>query len=932
MKNAFRLALITIISTIFVLILGGCNKTEDAVSSVSLKDYDPNNTIEIAVGDFDYNAYTVVVTRKSGATEQIALSEEMIAEADLLKPYQIGDHEIAVHYGGQKCTFKLSVKRATFGELSFPENNVFTYNGKAHTVEVDGEIPANAVVTYIGGNSFVNAGTYDVTAVVSCEGYVTQTLSTTVKIERAKYDMSGVRFNGKEVVYDGSSHSVHISGTLPQGVASPTYTINGKAGSSATDVGEYTVKAAFTSSNPNYEAIPEMEAKLKITPAEYTVKGVDIVFKSESGNVISGATKIYDGKSITFDLNDYSKLSKKITVAFSVYDEDGKVISTSNKKTNILEAGVYTARVEFAMADGNNYKPISPIERTFEVLKAEYPPLQNIQFTASQSTYDGNAHSIEIEGRLPTGVTVSYEYYKDGKLLVDGEGKPVKSVVDAGRYTVKAIFTHTDTNRNEIAPLSAVLNITAMRFNVSNLGVELNGTDVYDGTEKAVSVIGQLPDEINAVVIYYQNGSIMENATSVIEPGEYYVHVQFVPTSNNYVIGGVLEYAFMIKKAMIDLNGIERDGDREYIYNGGGQSPSIKAGTVPDRVNVTEQLFSIGANGDRTAVASAVNAGNYVKVVTVTPDEPTRYQLSNSGVIEWAFEIRPQLIDVSGINIVAENFIYNGRDQKPQLMGVPEHVLTALKVYPSDGSEAIENAVDAGSYRCEVIFTPENSNYVLTSYDVIECAFEITPQTIDVSGINIVAENFIYNGREQKPQLMGVLPEHVLTELKVYPSDGSEAIENAVDAGSYRCEVIFTPENSNYVLLNNEKLIAVYEISPITIVDIDSLPKDFYIEVSDSDGLYKWEEDDPVIKNAISTAIFGEYSDYAKISSFRTPQDVTTNTWLTPSNNSIDPNAIYDLKCNLLVDANYGIFYDGQLRSGTISATIKIKFIVDNNT
>jgi hypothetical protein len=257
-------------------------------------------------------------------------------------------------------------------------------------------------------------------------------------------------------------------------------------------------------------------------------------------------------------------------------------------------------------------------------------------------------------------------------------------------------------------------------------------------------------------------------------------------------------------------------------------------------------------------------------------------------------------------------------------MGVPEHVLTALKVYPSDGLEEM-NAVDVGQYRLEVALSPDNPNYVLTSNDVIECAFEIKPQPIDVSGIKIVEENFIYNGREQKPQLMGVLPEHVLTALTVYPS-------NAVDAGSYRCEVIFTPENSNYVLLNNEKLIAVYEISPITIVDIDSLPEDFYIEVSDKDGLYVWSEDDDVIKNAISTAIFGEYSDYAKISSFRTPQDVATNTWLMPPTNSIDPNAIYDLKCDLLVDANYGIFYDGQLRSGTISATIKIKFIVDNNT
>jgi hypothetical protein len=136
--------------------------------------------------------------------------------------------------------------------------------------------------------------------------------------------------------------------------------------------------------------------------------------------------------------------------------------------------------------------------------------------------------------------------------LVDGENKPVESVADVGRYTVKAIFTHTDINYDEIAPASAVLNIMAVDFNVSDLRVVLNGTTEYDGTEKWVTVIGELPQEISIVVIYYRNGEVMGNAdggyaTSVVESGEYYVYVQFISTSNNYVIKGVLEYEFDIQ-------------------------------------------------------------------------------------------------------------------------------------------------------------------------------------------------------------------------------------------------------------------------------------------------------------------------------------------------------------------------------------------------
>ena len=213
----FTLTLTVIAS---LLILSGCGDNNKA-SMLTLKDHDSNSAIEMTVGNFDYGSYTLLVTHGSGEVEEVALSEEMISEADIFKFYQEGEHTITASYGGQSCTFKISVKRAAFGELRFSENTVFTYDGNSHTVEVEGDLPANAVITYPSGNSFVNAGTYDVTAIVSCDGYVSQKLSTTVKIERAKYDMSGVSFDSKEIVYDGATHSIEISGTLPEGVSLP---------------------------------------------------------------------------------------------------------------------------------------------------------------------------------------------------------------------------------------------------------------------------------------------------------------------------------------------------------------------------------------------------------------------------------------------------------------------------------------------------------------------------------------------------------------------------------------------------------------------------------------------------------------------------------------------------------------------------------------
>jgi hypothetical protein len=231
--------------------------------------------------------------------------------------------------------------------------------------------------------------------------------------------------------------------------------------SGATDVGEYTVRATFANNNPNYETIPDMEATLKITPAEYTLKGVDLVFKNGDSKVINGTSKIYDGTGVSFDLNDYSKLSNKVSASFFVLDKDGNVISTSNKNTDSQNAGVYTVKVEFTLADSKNYKPVEPIVCEFEVKKATYD-IADIHFDNDVVAYDGEAHKLLVElplNHVIAASDITYEYYLDGVLVVDGEGKPVQSVTEAGEYTVKAIFAVKDDNYEQIEAKEAVLRI-----------------------------------------------------------------------------------------------------------------------------------------------------------------------------------------------------------------------------------------------------------------------------------------------------------------------------------------------------------------------------------------------------------------------------------------------------------------------------------------
>ena len=51
-----------------------------------------------------------------------------------------------------------------------------TYNGAEHKLEIAGNLPTGASVTYTG-NTATDAGTYPVSARLECEGYNTKTLT-----------------------------------------------------------------------------------------------------------------------------------------------------------------------------------------------------------------------------------------------------------------------------------------------------------------------------------------------------------------------------------------------------------------------------------------------------------------------------------------------------------------------------------------------------------------------------------------------------------------------------------------------------------------------------------------------------------------------------------------------------------------------------------
>ena len=107
-----------------------------------------------------------------------------------------------------------------------------------------------------------------------------------------------------------------------------------------------------------------------------------------------------------------------------------------------------------------------PIEVTWTIAKATYD-MSGVSFEDETILYDGALHSLEVQGELPEGVTVSYE----------GNGQ-----TEPGTYTVTAHFTG-DTKNHEPIPDKTV----TMTISLEQTAFVQGKHFVYDGMEKNVA-------------------------------------------------------------------------------------------------------------------------------------------------------------------------------------------------------------------------------------------------------------------------------------------------------------------------------------------------------------------------------------------------------------------------------------------------------------
>lgn len=281
-----------------------------------------------------------------------------------------------------------------------------------------------------------------------------------------KQDFQGITFNNQTVTYDGNEHSIYVEGA--PSFATVSYTGNG-----VIEVGQHLVQATITALGYN----------TKVLSAFLTIEALTF-----AGITFTSQTFTYDGNPHSIEVVGLPSFA-----------------SVSYKNNNKTSIGTY--KVE-AIITAPNYNTLTLSANL--VIKGKN--FEGITFIDQEFPYDGNYHSIYVEG-APSFASVKYE----------NNNKNAR-----GTYRVKATITATG---YETLVLYANMVISKKLPNPTLLDRVL----IYTGKNQQITY--KLPNDLPRYteVSYKVDGKVVEESNFVIQTlGEHQVSITLTNSSYDY--------------------------------------------------------------------------------------------------------------------------------------------------------------------------------------------------------------------------------------------------------------------------------------------------------------------------------------------------------------------------------------------------------------
>ena len=421
---------------------------------------------------------------------------------------------------------------------------------------------------------------------------------------------------------------------------------------------------------------------------------------------------------------------------------------------------------------------------TIVVNKADYD-MKGVAFGDKTVTYDGAAHSLEISGALPEGVTVEYVYSLGGAEVT------ADRVIAAGSYNVTAKFTGDTDNHNLIADMTATLVIGRKAFVMD--GVVFAGETVtYDGSAHEITVDeSTLPTGL-LVAGYTYSGALTDK--KAVNAGTYTVKVNFRLSGdeyiNNYEVPEGFTATLVIEKAEVEL---DVSGMPSELYYDGQMH------------TVTGAIVTNGATG--TLVFSNnefvdVPEGGVLKV---------RISLAESANYKRLDETFDVTVKKASLTITAADVELDYGEALPAEIG-----RTVVGLYDRDGAilSGLKRTCAYTQYSPVGSYAITLGGVVSDNYDVVFVDGTLTVNALAVTVKWNVGE-YTYDGQAHVPtaDFINVYGDRV--GLKIEFTVGGVAVENnlPVNAGDYLATASAQDGNYSFDKLTYDFSIAEAEIS-----------------------------------------------------------------------------------------------------------------------
>lgn len=694
-----------------------------------------------------------------------------------------GDYEINIEApesdNYQKASKKviLKIKRAKT-VITAQSIQIYTYDGKEKTVT--GSINhKETTIDFYPQKGYINAGEYSITLKTKqTNNYEAASLDVKLIIEKAQSiisadDVQTYFYNGKQR---------NISATLNHNEADLTFSPQ----KGFTESGSYDIVINAPAST-NYES-GSKKVKLIIKKAQALITANEI------------QTYIFDGtvKNVVAQLNH------------------NETILTYSPQRGYTDAGSY--KIIVSAPSTSNYEAVTKTI-TLNINKTvSYP--STIKLESKTFTYDGNPHSLFVEG-YPEGTQINYENndkiksgtypviatlihknYKDTQLFAqliinkapsiisaedlqnftyDGKEKvvtaslnhneaslsyfPQQGYSQAGKYTITAKAA--ESNNYKHSSKHIVLNIEKANAEISADEVQ---TFTYDGNLKKIS----------ATLNHNETELTISPANGFTNAGEYTITISAKATDN---------YKSVSKTVILRIEKAEASiiADDTQIFSYDGSVKNVKAILNHKEAHVTyspKQGYT--EVGSYVITANAPETSNYKKVskeITLKINYPNKFPAS--------------------VKLENKSFTYNGEPHSLVISSLPESTQVTYK-----NNEHIK----AGSYLVTAILT--HPNYGKAEYTAT--------LTIDKAKAIISAEDvqsFIYDGLAKN---VTATLNH--TETNIIYSQGY------INAGEYTITVS-APESDNYkevskiITLKIEKATTIISAEEIQIATYDGTVK-----------------------------------------------------------------------------------------------------------